>query len=118
MSAETALPIEFLSTTYLGEKGQLTIPKQYREAFTLKAGAPLAVLQLGSGLLLIPEQDRFRQLCEKIGTVFASHAVSTDDLLATLPEARAQVFAELYPELAQPKSAPKSTRRKKPGRKK
>ncbi|MEP7341775.1 MAG: AbrB/MazE/SpoVT family DNA-binding domain-containing protein [Acidobacteriota bacterium] len=113
MPNETALPIEFLSTTYLGEKGQLTIPKQYRKAFTLKAGAPIAVLQLGSGLLLIPEQARFQQLCEKIATVFASHTVTSDDLLTTLPEARDHVYAELYPELAQSKPAPKSPRGKK-----
>jgi len=42
----------------------------------------------GSGLLLIPEQERFRQLCEKIAAVFASHAITAGDLLATLPEAR------------------------------
>lgn len=113
MPAETTLPVEFLSTTYLGEKGQLTIPKQYRESLTLKAGAPLAVLQLGSGLLLIPEQERFRQLCEKIAAVFASHDVNADDLLATLPAARDHVFAELYPELAQAKPAPKPPRKKK-----
>lgn len=112
MPTENTLPVEFLSTAYLGEKGQLTIPKQYREALTLTTGAPLTILQLGSGLLLIPEQDRFRQLCDRLATVFARHTVSADDLLATLPAARAQVFAELYPELAQPKPALPKKRRK------
>ena len=112
MPTESTLPVEFLSTTYLGEKGQLTIPKQYREALTLTTGAPLAVLQLGSGLLLIPEQDRFRQLCDRLSAVFTGHAVSAKDLLATLPEARAQVYAELYPELAQPAAAQPKKRRK------
>lgn len=109
-AAETAIPIEFLSTTYLGEKGQLTIPKQYRNSLALEAGAPIAVLQIGNGLLLIPEQARFRQLCDSIAEVFARHDVTADDLLATLPETREQVFAELYPELAQRKVARKKRR--------
>ena len=112
MPTESTLPVEFLSTAYLGEKGQLTIPKQYREALTLMTGAPLAVLQLGSGLLLIPAQDRFRPLCDPLSTVFTGHAVSAEDLLATLPEARAQVYAELYPELAPP-AVPQSKKRRK-----
>lgn len=113
MSAtEAALPIEFLATSYLGEKGQLTIPKQYRDSLTLETGAPIAVLQLGDGLLLIPEQARFRQLCERIASVFARHDFTAEQVLAGLPEAREQVFAELYPTLAQPKAARKRARGK------
>ena len=36
MATETALPIEFLSTARLGEKGQMTIPKEYRQSLALK----------------------------------------------------------------------------------
>jgi AbrB family looped-hinge helix DNA binding protein len=110
--AETVIPIEFLSTTYLGEKGQLTIPKQYRDSLTLEAGAPIAVLQIGNGLLLIPEQARFRQLCDSIAEVFTRHDVTADELLATLPETREQVFSELYPELAQQEASRKAARKK------
>ena len=112
MTTATAveLPVEFLATTYLGEKGQLTIPKQYRDLLTLETGAPIAVLQLGEGLLLIPEQARFRQLCESIATAFARHDISAEQVLAGLPEAREQVFAELYPELAEPQPARKKRR--------
>lgn len=113
MPSTKALPVEFLATSYLGEKGQLTIPKQYRDSLTLKTGAPLAALRLGNGLLLIPEEERFRKLCDRLATVFAHHEVTADDLLATLPEARAHVYAELYPELAGPKTAPAKARRKK-----
>ena len=100
MPAETMIPVEFLTTTRLGEKGQLTVPKEYREALRLEAGAPVAVLRLGAGLLLIPEQARFRQLCDRIASVFASHGVTEGQLLASLPEARQRVFERHYPELA------------------
>lgn len=101
MPVEAALPIEFLTTTRLGEKGQLTVPKEYRDALRLETGASVAVLRLGAGLLLIPEQARFRQLCDRIAGVFASHGLTEVDLLASLPEARQRVFARHYPELAQ-----------------
>src|SRR5581483_11918263 len=105
MSTETTLPVEFLTTTRLGEKGQVTVPKEYREALQLEAGAPVAVLRLGSGLLLIPEQTRFRQLCERISQVFAKHGVTETELLATLPAARQRVFERRYPALAKAEKA-------------
>ena len=45
-SGETPVPVEYLSTVRLGEKGQLTLPKAYREACGLDAGAPITVLQV------------------------------------------------------------------------
>ena len=60
----------------------------------------MAVLRLGAGLLLIPEHARFRQLCERIAGVFASHGVTEAEILASLPAARQRVFERRYPELA------------------
>jgi AbrB family looped-hinge helix DNA binding protein len=113
MPVEAAIPIEFLTTTRLGEKGQLTVPKEYRDALRLETGAPVAVLRLGAGLLLIPEQARFRQLCDRIAGVFASYGLTEMDLLATLPEARQRVFAKHYPELAQAEAAQAKTPKRK-----
>jgi bifunctional DNA-binding transcriptional regulator/antitoxin component of YhaV-PrlF toxin-antitoxin module len=86
----------------LGEKGQITLPKAYRDAVALDPGAPITVLQVGSGLLLIPEAPRFRTLCERIATTLARHGTEAQDLLATLPEARQRVFARHYSQLAAP----------------
>ena len=33
--------VEFVGTTKIGEKGQLTVPKQFREDLALGAGAPV-----------------------------------------------------------------------------
>ena len=54
--------VEYVANTRIGEKGQLTIPKQYRDELSLDAGAPVAVLRVGEALILIPEQNRFRVL--------------------------------------------------------
>ncbi len=98
MTENTGPFVEYLATAGLGEKGQITVPKEYRDAMALEAGAPISVLKLGAGLVLIPEQLRFRGLCDRIAKTFAGHGVTATDLLTTLPEARERVFARHYPE--------------------
>ena len=88
--------LEYLTTTKIGEKGQLTVPKQFREDLGLGSGAPFAVLRLGDGLILLPEQQRFERLCEKVSASLASAGLTPDDLLTTLPQARNRVYERFY----------------------
>ena len=92
--------VEYVAHTRIGEKGQITIPKQYRDELGLNTGAPVAVLRIGEGLMLIPEQNRFRILCDSIASALEHRRLSPADLLDTLPEARQGVFVRHYPELA------------------
>ena len=107
-SPDPSLPIEYVATAKIGEKGQLTVPKEYRDALALEAGAPITILRLGSSLMLIPEQSRFRQLCDRIVDSFARHEIPKEDILETLPAVRQRVFARHYPELSSKKSAQKT----------
>jgi AbrB family looped-hinge helix DNA binding protein len=88
--------LEYLTTTKIGEKGQLTVPKQFRKDLGLGTGAPFAVLRLGDGLVLLPEQQRFERLCEQVGSALTGAGLTPDAILATLPEARKRVFARHY----------------------
>jgi AbrB family looped-hinge helix DNA binding protein len=88
--------LKYLTTTKIGEKGQLTVPKQFRRDLGLATGAPFAVLRLGDGLILLPEQQRFEQLCGQVSASLAAAGRTPEDLLATLPEARQRVFARRY----------------------
>lgn len=88
--------LEYLATTKIGEKGQLTVPKQFREDLGLGNGAPFAVLRLGDGLILLPEQQRFEQLCQQVSASLTAAGVTPSDLLATLPEARKRVYERQY----------------------
>jgi AbrB family looped-hinge helix DNA binding protein len=92
--------VEYVAHTRIGEKGQLTIPKQYRDELGLDTGDPVAVLRIGEGLILIPEQNRFRVLCDSIASVLKKRQLSPADLLDTLPEARQRIFARRYPKSA------------------
>lgn len=91
---DTAL--EYLTTTKIGEKGQLTVPKQFREDLGLGTGSPFAVLRLGDGLILLPEHQRFEQLCQRVSSALSGAGVTPSALLATLPEARERVFKRRY----------------------
>jgi AbrB family looped-hinge helix DNA binding protein len=88
--------LEYLATTKIGEKGQLTVPKQFREDLGLGNGAPFAVLRLGDGLILVPEQQRFERLCQQISSILTTAGVTPEDLLGTLPEARNRIYARRY----------------------
>src|SRR5258708_12698874 len=77
--------LEFLTTTRIGEKGQLTVPKEFREDLGLGMGAPFAVLRLDDGLVLLPEQQRFENLCKRVRAALTAAGLSPEAVLPTLP---------------------------------
>ena len=101
--------VENLTTTQIGAKGQLTVPKQYREDLGLSTGAPFAVLRLGDGLVLLPEQQRFEHLCEQLSSALTRAGLTPEATLATLPEARNRVFARHYKKHAATRKTPRRT---------
>ena len=107
--------LEYLATTSIGEKGQLTVPKQFRQDLGLAAGAPFAVLRLGDGLILLPEQSRFEHLCQQVSSRLTASGLTAEDLLTTLPEARSRVYARHYGKVRDPRASrrrPRSQRGK------
>src|SRR5258708_17070194 len=88
--------LQYLTTTSIGEKGQLTVPKQFREDLGLGMGAPFAVLRLGDGLILLPEQKRFEHFCEQVSSGLTLAGISREALLETLPQARNRAFNRRY----------------------
>lgn len=110
MAAQQAV-LEYLTTTKIGEKGQLTVPKQFREDLGLGTGAPFAVLRLGDGLILLPEQQRFDLLCEQISSALTTAGASPKTVLATLPETRQRIYERRYGQASTPKSSPRRAAR-------
>ena len=98
----TAKLVEYLATTRLGERGTMTLPKEYRAALKLGPGTPMTVLQIGEGLILIPEQKRFDQLCDAIAARLEHFGISEAALQTTLPEVREHLMRRRYPGLFSP----------------
>lgn len=103
--------VEYLVTTRIGERGTMTLPKDYRDALHLETGAALTVLRIGDGLLLIPEQKRFDELCDSIAGKLERAGVTEAALQVTLPEVRDRLVGKRYPELLSSKR-PKTTSKK------
>ena len=91
--------VNYMTTTRLGERGTMTLPKEYRDAVKLDTGAPMTVLRIGDGLLLIPEQKRFEQLCESFSARLENAGITEVVLQSTLPEVREELTRKRYPEL-------------------
>jgi len=104
--------VEYLATARLGERGTMTLPKEYREELKLETGAPLTVLRIGDGLILVPEQKRFEQLCDSIAARLENAGVTEATLQATLPEVREQLMRRRYPKLFTPEK-PRTTKKRK-----
>jgi len=101
--------LEYLATTKIGKKGQLTVPRQFRRDLGLASGGPFAFLRLGHGLILVPEQRRFEQLCEHVSASLTAAGLTSEDLGATFPEARTRVYARYYGKKPSP-STPRRAR--------
>ena len=95
--------VNYITTMRLSEKGQLVLPKEFRDEQGLESGSPISILQIGNALLLLPEMSKFNALCDSIENTLTSAGVTGEEVLNTLPETRDEVFAELYPNLAKKK---------------
>ena len=92
--------IAYFSTIRISEKGQMVLPKEYRDEQKLIAGSDVAALKIGNGLLLLPQMERFNALCNSIESVIAKNDLTADDFLETLDETREDLFKEIYPKAA------------------
>lgn len=113
----TAKLVEYLTTTHLGERGTLTLPKQYRDELKLESGAPLTVLRIGDGLILMPVQQHFEQLCDSIATRLENAGITEAALQATLPQVREELMRRRYPRLFTDQAAPAPKTKSKRGKK-
>lgn len=111
MTSQQAV-LEYLTTTKIGEKGQVTVPKQFRDHLGLGTGAPFAVLRLGDGLILVPQQNRFERLCTEISSALTASGLKPKTVLATLPEARQRIFERRYGSSAKEGTAPRHRARR------
>jgi len=88
--------VEYLTTTAIGEKGQLTVPKSFRDDLHLLPGAAFAVLRLGDALVLLPEQRRLNELCDRISGALAAAGSRVEAVLSTLPQTRQRLYDRRY----------------------
>src|SRR5437870_12540091 len=104
--------VEYLATTRIGERGTMTLPKDYRDELKLETGAVLTVLRIGDSLMLIPEQKRFTELCDSIAGKLERAGVTEAALQATLPEVRERLARKHYPDLFSGKGSTRTSKKR------
>ena len=95
--------VSYVTTMRLSEKGQLVLPKVFRDEQGLESGSPISILRIGNSLLLLPEMSKFNALCDSIESTLTMAGVTSEEVLKTLPITREEVFTELYPKLSKKK---------------
>jgi AbrB family looped-hinge helix DNA binding protein len=83
-------------TAEIKARGQLTIPKQIREARDLYEGEVVSIIPVGDALLITPKRLELEEARREIRKILKSSGVSLDVLLAGLPEEREALYREKY----------------------
>jgi bifunctional DNA-binding transcriptional regulator/antitoxin component of YhaV-PrlF toxin-antitoxin module len=80
----------------LRERGQVTIPYEYRKDLGLGKEDVLNVLKIGDVLILVPRQLSGDALSRKIESTMKKKGLTLDNLLSNLKEQRKRYSKEAY----------------------
>ncbi len=80
----------------LRERGQVTIPYEYRKDLGLGKEDVLNVLKIGDVLILVPRQLAGDALSRKIESTMKKKGLTLDNLLSNLREQRKRYSKETY----------------------
>jgi bifunctional DNA-binding transcriptional regulator/antitoxin component of YhaV-PrlF toxin-antitoxin module len=94
----TTIDANVLTIARLSEKGQLTIPAEYRRLHELGRDSMLALIQIGDALALVPLDEALEQITERLASAMRGAGVSVDDLVSEAQAARAEIVREEFGE--------------------
>jgi AbrB family looped-hinge helix DNA binding protein len=78
------------------EKGQITVPAEYRKLHKLSKGSEVLLIQLGEALMVVPSDLTLNHLCQRIQEALAGRGVSVRQALRNLERVRRRRFQSLY----------------------
>lgn len=88
--------IETIEIVKLGQNGQITVPVDFRKGHALTKGAKLTTVQLGDALVLVPQDDIFESICDRMIAAMKAAGLTVEDMKAGLLEDRAAIARERY----------------------
>jgi len=89
---------KLLSLARLSEKGQLTIPAEYRRAHQLERDSALVLVEIGDALVLVPHDEALASVTARLESALKGAGASADDLIGAAEEARAEIVREEFGE--------------------
>lgn len=87
------------SVERVGEQGQITIPDEYRRAFSLSSGSQIVLLQVGDALVVAPYDEELSNLTSHLESAMHEAGCSVEDLLEETRKARTEIVREEFGEI-------------------
>lgn len=78
------------------ERGQVTLPKEFREKYGLKKGDVIVFRETEEGLLISPREAQVIQLLDEIGEALREKGITLDELIESGREIREELYQEKY----------------------
>ena len=72
----------------MAQRGVIVIPKRLRQAYNLKAGSRMTLLDLGGVFVLSPQVSEVDTLADRVSRSLAEQGVTLEGMLRTLREER------------------------------
>ncbi|MGR3310847.1 MAG: AbrB/MazE/SpoVT family DNA-binding domain-containing protein [Candidatus Brocadiales bacterium] len=82
--------------TEIRSKGQITIPKQIRDAAHLEEGQVVSVIAVGDTILVTPKKLRLDEARRQIAKILKRSGLSPEEVFKGLKESRKFVYKETY----------------------
>jgi len=93
---EDAMKAARSTVSEIRQRGQLTIPKDIREASKLEEGQEVSIIPLGESILVTPKRLELDEARRRIRNIIRTTGLAAADVLAGLEEERAGLFEDLY----------------------
>jgi len=77
-----------MSEIQMAQRGVIVIPKPLRQAYNLKAGSRMTLLDLGGVFVLSPQVSEVDTLADRVSRSLAEQGVTLEGMLRTLREER------------------------------
>lgn len=78
------------------EKGQVTIPTEFRRKYGIGKGDYVAFVDTGEGILIKRQEVVATELLDQIGRLLKEKGVTVDDLMESGAEIREEIAVERY----------------------
>ncbi len=85
----------------LRDRGQITIPSEYRKSLGLKSEDVLNILKVGDMLILVPRRLEGDLLASKMEQLMKGKGLTLDDLFEDLKQQRKKYMKDKYAEKIQ-----------------
>jgi len=82
--------------TEIRQRGQVTIPKNVRDASGLDEGCSVTLIPLGESILIAPQKLGLDEARRMIQQIIRATGMTPDEVLAGLASERQELFEELY----------------------